>query len=60
MPRKRVGFLRSFKAAWRAAWKVPERVDAAVWLAPLFGFWWWIRGLPEETPPHNSDERPGS
>jgi hypothetical protein len=55
MPRRRVGLIKSFKIANEAT---PGVGDASFWTALLVGFWWWIVGIPEETPGDEPPQQP--
>lgn len=48
MPRRRVGLIRSFKAAADASSVVGGDADSQFWAVLTVGFWWWIVGVPED------------
>jgi hypothetical protein len=50
MARRRVGFLQSFKIARKAGLEAddPSGGIGAFFSSIIFGFWWWIVGVPRE------------
>jgi hypothetical protein len=51
MAKRRVGLIQSFKLAGKASMDSPDPSGVGgFWGTLIFGFWWWITGVPEDRP----------